>query len=454
MKKVFQTGLFRIGTVLTIASTISATAFPTVAPTPNAGQTIIIGLGESTRLEAYHSGKLHISDGSIVRTRRAGNAMIFTGKKTGRAKLRYADSKKEFFEKTLYVTERKTAATAKLFLATLQKMRGLHLLASQLPEIVVGGELLRVNDWLSLVQIARTHQTPWRFSAVALLPPVREVLKNKIKSEIQHLPWASEVLKIGDDGLQIVTARTAGKTSAKDLKQLSLLGIEVVHSESINALEPMIRTHVIIAEVKRSAMQKLGISWPTSIGLEPTAQVFNLATLQASLNAAEETGEGRVLALPNLLCRSGGEAKFFAGGEIPIKVSNFRTSSVEWKKYGITLEVKPRADRLRRMSFQLITEISSLDDSVKTDSGIPGLMENRIETQFNLNGVQTIALSGLVKKEEGKTLSGFGVLNSIPILGKLFESQDFRQGISELLIFLTPEVIFPEQESPRSESLW
>lgn len=431
-----------------------ATAFSQVPTALNSGQDIIIGLGESVRLEAPHSGKIHISDGSIVRTRKAGNAMIFTGRRIGRVKLRYADSKKEFFHKTLYVTERKTATSARLFLTTLQKMRGLYLLTSNLPEIVIGGELLRSEDWLTLVQIARAHQTPWRFSADVHLLPIRKKLENKIESEIRHLPWASEVLKIGEGGLQIVTAKTADKIPAKDIIQLSLLGIKIIHSESINTLEPMIRTHVIIAEVKRSAIQKLGISWPASFGLEPTAQIFNLTSLQASLNAAEESGEGRVLALPNLLCRSGGEAKFFAGGEIPIKISNFRTSNVEWKKYGITLEVKPRADRLKRMNFQLITEISSLDNSVKTDSGIPGLTANRIETQFNLNGVQTIALSGLVKKEEGKTLSGLAILNSIPILGKLFESQDFRQGISELLIFLTPEVIFPEQESRHSEPLW
>jgi pilus assembly protein CpaC len=168
--------------------------------------------------------------------------------------------------------------------------------------------------------------------------------------------------------------------------------------------------------------------------------------LTAKIEALESSGDGRILAMPNLLCRSGGEAKFFAGGEIPIKISTLRTSQVEWKKYGIMLHVQPRADRLGRLKFQLSTEISSLDGANKVDT-VPGILTNKIDTQFNLKGTQTVVLSGLIKKEESKAVSGVALLNSIPILGRLFESHDFNQNLTELLVFVTPEVYFPNATS-------
>jgi pilus assembly protein CpaC len=300
--------------------------------------------------------------------------------------------------------------------------------------------LLRIEDWAYLVDLARTQQIAWQLQA-AIFP--QQKLRKALIHELRHLAWASDYLKIENNGISIVTNREKEKISAQDALQLSTLGVRIDVSSSANELEPMIRTKVVIAEVRRSVTQKLGIKWPESFQIGGESSVINISSVTALLEAIETTGEGRILAMPNLLCRSGGEAKFFAGGEIPIRTSNYRTTSVEWKKYGITLHVQPRADRMKRLKFQLRTEISSIDDSNKSSQDIPGITSNSIETQFNLAGAQTIALSGLIKREEGRHLSNLGILNSIPILGKLFESQDFRKMVTELIIFLTPEISFP-----------
>lgn len=404
----------------------------------------IVGLGESIKLELRQSAKVHISDGGVVRARKVGSSLILTGKKIGRAKLRFIEQRKpsqsDQIDQTIYVTDRKTAATAKRFSDFLKTARGLFLDASALPNLVVRGELLRLEDWRILTEIARANQIPWQLQA-EVLP--RETFKQAIDLELKHLSWAGDFLHIDNNGPQLVTNKERGKISAQDGLQLSVLGIRTEHSSSINELEPMIRTQVVIAEVRRLTVQRLGIKWPNSFSIGGQPTVIDVGSITAQLEDLEQRGEGRILAMPNLLCRSGGDAKFFAGGEVPIQTSSYRSSSVEWKKYGITLHVQPRADRMKRLKFHLSTEISALDASAKSKEGIPGIISNRIETQFNLAGTQTVALSGLIKREEGKSLSRLGLLGSIPILGALFESHDFRNHVTELVIFLTPEISFP-----------
>ncbi|MBT8357395.1 MAG: type II and III secretion system protein, partial [Deltaproteobacteria bacterium] len=58
-----------------------------------------------------------------------------------------------------------------------------------------------------------------------------------------------------------------------------------------------------------------------------------------------------------------------------------------------------------------------------------------------------IALSGLVSNTHSKSVDKVPGLGSIPILGELFKSRSFRRDESELVIFVTPQVITPEDSS-------
>ena len=160
-----------------------------------------------------------------------------------------------------------------------------------------------------------------------------------------------------------------------------------------------------------------------------------------------ESQIGKVIANPKLLCRSGESAHFLAGGEIPIKLVGFKTSEVQWKKYGVILDITPLADIQRGISTKLVTEVSLLDEAHKIE-GIPGLLTNRIETHFDIRGEKTIALSGLIKNEIGRGSQDTPLLSAIPLLGELFKSKEYKENKTELIIFVTPRVISPENPPP------
>jgi pilus assembly protein CpaC len=184
-----------------------------------------------------------------------------------------------------------------------------------------------------------------------------------------------------------------------------------------------------------------GLKWPDTYsarilpqGLERTEDlIFNGKAL-------EESGHGKILASPNIICRSGKEAEFLAGGEFPIKILNYKVQDIVWKRYGILLRVKPKADSAGRISLSIETEISTIDKSTAVD-GVPGLLTNRVSSHFDLTQPRTIALSGLIKNEDGTSSAGIPYLSRVPILGPLFSSKDFQEKRTELVIFVRPSIL-------------
>ena len=94
------------------------------------------------------------------------------------------------------------------------------------------------------------------------------------------------------------------------------------------------------------------------------------------------------------------------------------------------------------MSIELETEISSIDKS-REINGIPAIHGHKVVSQFDLIQSKTIALSGLVKNETGTAREGLPFLGQIPVLGKLFSSEEFLENQTELVIFVTPELMEP-----------
>jgi pilus assembly protein CpaC len=230
-------------------------------------------------------------------------------------------------------------------------------------------------------------------------------------------------------------------------RALAGFGFRIEASSTTMSLEPMVRVKIVVAEFRKSYLQRIGLGWPgaESAQLLPEWVFPSQKAFQIDIKALESAGIAKILASPTLLCRSGKEAQFLAGGEFPIKIANFRNQDVIWKKYGVLLRIKPQADLSGRMSISLQTEVSTLDSS-RTVDGIPGLLSNRIESHFDLSDSRTIALSGLIKKDSGKSRSGLPFLSDLPVLGPLFSSRDFHEDRTELVVFVTPEVIKPTED--------
>lgn len=222
--------------------------------------------------------------------------------------------------------------------------------------------------------------------------------------------------------------------------QMEKIGLYHIEDKQKLEISDNLRVEIKVVEIKKSLVRTLGIKWPDSY----SASILNLTSTGINefdllLNASERSGDMNVLASPNLMCKSGKEATFFAGGEFPIKAIGERFSSVSWKQYGINLKIKPQIDAIGQISLEIESEISSLDTSNAID-GIPALHSHKVTSHFDLLKSQTIILSGLIKNESGLSSDGLPFLSQIPILGRLFSSKDYLENKTELVIFVTPKL--------------
>ena len=306
------------------------------------------------------------------------------------------------------------------------------------PSVVIQGKIHRWSDWQKISE----KYIPG--AELKMNGQVSEVTKKEIFNYLQssfakhRLP--AQVLPIGESD----EIRLGQKNLIPRYAQiLNPFGYQVIFDETSVEIAPVVKVEITVAEVKRDFGRKIGFSWPESYQAQLIQPLAFSASGKLSINALEKNGVAKVLANPNLICRSNKEAEFMAGGEIPIKIMNRNVHDVVWKKYGVLLKIKPQADLSGRISLSINTEISSIDKANSVDD-MPAMFTNSVSSHFDLVQAKTIMLSGLIKSDSQQSNQGLPWLTQIPILGVLFGSQDFRENRSELVIFVTPTIIKDE----------
>lgn len=184
--------------------------------------------------------------------------------------------------------------------------------------------------------------------------------------------------------------------------------------------------------------------------LTGNGKLFGLDLLGA-LDLGETIGLASTLSEPNLTALSGETADFLAGGEYPIPLNTgLGTTSVEYKKYGVSLAYTPTVLANGRISIRVRPEVSELStDGAISFNGysIPSLTIRRAETTVELGSGQSFMIAGLMRNGNQNTITKMPGAGDIPILGSLFRSTAFKKGETELVIVVTPYLVNPVDAS-------
>ncbi|HEY0877290.1 MAG TPA: pilus assembly protein N-terminal domain-containing protein [Zeimonas sp.] len=258
---------------------------------------------------------------------------------------------------------------------------------------------------------------------------------------------------------------------------------QIVNLISRIGLERMIEMDVRMVEIRRDRLDDIGVRWnPSAQGpsfgiigdlhrssaflaggaaaeagfevrtrVAPFATALGLATSIGSvINLLVQNGDALVLAEPRLSCRSGGAARFIAGGELPVPfASGLGTVSVGFKEYGVKFEVEPVASETGVIAAKIATEISAINFDVQVQD-VPGLTKRRAETEVNLRENETLVIAGLLSEDASRSIDKVPGLAELPILGALFRSREFRNNKTELVVFITPRFVTPASDAQRA----
>lgn len=304
--------------------------------------------------------------------------------------------------------------------------------------------------------------------------------------DIDALRATVEDMLMGVDG---VTARVVGRRillegdAADTRARERAAAIAALYPQSIVDFvgkvgwETMVHVDVRIVEFRRGQLRELGIRWRDDAAGPSAGVIADFVTndrfrarlegdpiaesafdpvpghtsakaylgissiLESRLRALESAGEASLVAEPRLSCRSGGTARFVAGGEIPIPVVNsVGATDVEFREYGVILEVKPVVDANEGVSMRVETELSQVDNAQRV-AGIPGLLKRRSVTDLNVQTGETVVIAGLIQQQQGTDVGGVPGLSRLPVAGRLFGVRGKRSEDSEVVIFLTPRIV-------------
>lgn len=163
--------------------------------------------------------------------------------------------------------------------------------------------------------------------------------------------------------------------------------------------------------------------------------------LDLELSALENEGAAQVISTPHLITADQQTAFIEAGAEIPYqeKASTGGTNVI-FKKAVLSLKVTPRFMPDERIILDLKVNQDQPSTFMAVDA--PTIKARGIKTQVIVKNGETVVLGGIYEYSQSKIEQRVPFLGTLPIIGRLFRLTRSNSRRSELLIFLTPTILY------------
>lgn len=174
---------------------------------------------------------------------------------------------------------------------------------------------------------------------------------------------------------------------------------------------------------------------------------------RAALTAFADDNRVSILSTPRLLVKSGSEANFDVGTEVPTvtmsTTSNQQSEgntnllqSIQYRKTGVILQIKPTVysdDRIDLDITQEVSEAMPLGDNATANS--PSIFNRSVTTSLSLRDGGSVVLGGLMSSRQTDSDSGIPFVKDVPVLGNLFKSKSRKKNKTELIVLIVPYII-------------
>jgi len=372
----------------------------------------------------------------------------------------------------------------------------LKALLSDIPGLKIRtvGRQVVLDGRLSEEYLARVKEAAKFYDNVLVLAEEQSGAATKADSaqvlaEVQAMLGQIPGIKIKAIGRQIVID---GDLNQVDITRIDLLkerypDVMVLAQPMSEFLSPMIYFDVRITEFAKDDVEELGVNWSTSINgptlafnadggtnnlyrgqFESASGTFETlnsvvggagshaywgiaSELTSRINLLEKNGSALTLASPRLGARSGGKAELTVGGQVPVVTSSINGPSVEYKDYGVLLNIAPQLYGKEQISTHVLVEISQVDKANQIGE-YPAFKTRRTENEVQLKVGETLVLSGLVAEDSQSTVEGIVWLMDLPIIGSLFRNKSAKGNRTELVIFITPRLMTNGPDSPSAQA--
>ncbi len=163
--------------------------------------------------------------------------------------------------------------------------------------------------------------------------------------------------------------------------------------------------------------------------------------IDAQIQAAESTGDGKVVSSPRIVTLDNKEAKIEQGVSIPFQTFEGGDAKLEFIDAVLSLVVTPHITADESIIMEIEVTRNAPDDTVATPTGSPAIAKNVAETETLVKDGQTLVLGGIYTITKSQRQSRIPYLHRIPVIGNIFKANEITDARKELLVFVTPRIV-------------
>jgi len=179
--------------------------------------------------------------------------------------------------------------------------------------------------------------------------------------------------------------------------------------------------------------------------------------LLGTVTLLEGQSRAKVLSAPAVIATDSIPASITVGQTVPAQSSSTAsgitgsvTTGISNVSTGIGLNILARVTPSGIVTMIINQSVSDPEATSTQTSGSsinsPSFASKSISTQVTVQDGDTIAIGGQIQESTTSVLSGLPYLDRIPFVGALFGSRSYTKSRSELIIFITPHVIFDSNQ--------
>lgn len=194
-----------------------------------------------------------------------------------------------------------------------------------------------------------------------------------------------------------------------------------------------------------------------AVGLTAGALVGQSRELLAFMSTQDVETRSKVIAAPSIIATDSIAATINVGTEVPTLASQAVTgaqssgsslfaNTIQNRQTGVTLAITARVNPSGIVTLIVNQDVSAPQGASSGGIQSPSFSRRSINTQVTVEDGDTIAIGGIINESNTYSSSGLPFLHRLPVIGAAFGSRSYGKERTELIVFMTPRVIYDTNE--------
>ena len=167
--------------------------------------------------------------------------------------------------------------------------------------------------------------------------------------------------------------------------------------------------------------------------------------LDLRISAGEKQGLTKTISRPRITTLDNKEAKISQGDSVPFETTSSSGTQTQFIDATLELTVTPHITPDGSVNMRIKASRNSIG-SFRSATGTPSISKKEASTEIIVKDGETAVIGGIVVSDKADSESGIPFFKDIPIIGWLFKNKSASDSQTELLIFITPNIVKGEVE--------